>query len=162
MDVLMVTLRLTHVVLGAVWVGMIVLTTFFLAPAIEDSGPEGGKVMAALQRRGIMTVLPIIALGTLLSGIWLYWRFSGGFQNAYLQTPMGLAYALGGGAAILAYVLGITIMRPAMLRASSLGQTLGPTAPEVQRLRARGTTISRVVAVLLLFSVAAMAVGRYL
>src|ERR687891_465683 len=49
----LILLRLVHVVFGALWVGMVVFTTFFLAPAVQDTGPDGGKVMAALQRRGI-------------------------------------------------------------------------------------------------------------
>src|ERR687891_2534230 len=99
----LILLRLVHVVFGALWVGMVVFTTFFLAPAVQDTGPDGGKVMAALQRRGIMTAMPIFALGTLLSGIWLYWRLSGGFQAGYLTSPSGLPFGLGGAAGLLAY-----------------------------------------------------------
>ncbi len=62
MDWLMVVLRLVHVVGGVLWVGMMAFTVVFLAPAIADVGPDGGKVMAALQRRRVMTVMPIIAL----------------------------------------------------------------------------------------------------
>jgi len=162
MDAVIVGVRLIHVVFGAVWVGAVFITTFYLGPAVQEAGPEGGKVMAAMQRRGVMTVMPLMALGNLLSGLWLYWRFSGGFQAAYFQSPMGRAYALGGAAAIVAWALGVTVMRPAMLRSVALAQTQGPAAPEVQKLRARATTAGRAVAVLLLGAVVAMAVGRYL
>ncbi len=50
-------LRLVHVVFGAVWVGMMAFTVIFLTPAVRDVGPEGGKVMTALQRRGVMLFL---------------------------------------------------------------------------------------------------------
>jgi uncharacterized membrane protein len=166
----LVLLRLVHVVLGAVWVGMAVFTAFFLTPAFQDAAPDGAKVMAALQRRGMMTVMPILALGTLLSGIWLYWRVSGGFQAGYVTSPGGLTFGLGGAAALLAYGIGMTVMRPSMLRAVALSQTLGPTTTsrereermaEIQRLRARGAAAGRWVAGLLVAAVAAMAVGRY-
>lgn len=166
----LIVLRLIHVVLGALWVGMMVFTAFFLGPAIQDAGPDGGKVMAALQRRGLMTVTPILALGTLLSGIWLYWRVSGGFQSGYVTSPGGLAFGLGGAAALLAYGIGMIVMRPSMLRVAALAQTLDSATPrereermaEMQRLRARGAAVSRWVAGLLVAAVAAMAVGRYL
>lgn len=170
MDPVLIALRLVHVVFGALWVGMVVFTTFFLVPAVQDAGPDGGKVMAALQRRGIMTAMPIFAIGTLLSGIWLYWRVSGGFQAAYLTSPGGLTFGLGGAAALLAYSFGMIVMRPSMLRVTALAETLGSATPrereermaEMQRLRARGASAGRWVAGLLVATVAAMAVGRYL
>ena len=166
---LIIILRLLHIVLGAVWVGMAVFTAFFLSPAFQEAAPDGAKVMAALQRRGMMTVMPILALGTLLSGIWLYWRVSGGFQSGYLTSPGGLAFGLGGATAILAYGIGMTVMRPSMMRAMTLGQTLSSATPaereqrmaEMQRLRARGAAAGRWVGLLLIAAVAAMAVGRY-
>ena len=74
MDPLVIVLRLIHVVAGALWVGMVTFVTYYLQPALQEAGPEGGKVMAALQRRGIMTVMPILAVATLVSGLWLYLR----------------------------------------------------------------------------------------
>ncbi|MGH7519023.1 MAG: hypothetical protein ACREOC_16420 [Gemmatimonadales bacterium] len=167
----MVLLRLVHIVLGVLWVGMMVFTVVFLTPAVQDAGPDGGKVMTALQRRGVMTVMPILALGTLLSGIWLYWRASAGFHPSYVASRVGLAFGLGGLASLIAYGLGMTVMRPAMLRATTLAQALGSakTEPEreaqtveIQRLRARGAAVARLVALLLILAVAAMAVARYL
>ena len=170
MDLLTVVLRLVHVVLGALWVGTAVFTAVFLAPAMQDAGPDAAKVMGALQRRGFMTVLPILAIATLVSGLWLYWRASAGFQAAYVTSPVGLGFGVGGTLAIVAYAFGMIVTRPAMLRSVALAQTLGTAsdderrkiAAEVQRLRARGTAGGRVVAVLLTAAVAAMAVARYL
>lgn len=171
MDRLMVALRLVHIVFGALWVGMMAFTVVFLTPAIRDAGPDGAKVMAALQRRGIMTVMPILALGTLGSGMWLFSRFSGGAPIAILSTPVGLAFALGGAASLIAFVLGLAAMRPAMTRAAALTDALGSVktdqeraarTAEIQMLRARSTAVGRLVALLLVFAVGAMAVARYL
>lgn len=170
MNVLLIVLRLIHIGMGAVWVGMALFTAALLMPAIQEAGPDGAKVAAGLQRRGLLTVLPILALGTLASGLWLYWIASGGFDPGYTGSRMGIAFGTGGALAILAFALGITMMRPAMMRANRLAQELAQAAPpdrerraaEIQRLRARGATISRIVNVLLVLALAAMAVARYL
>src|ERR671914_24618 len=86
-DPLVIVLRFIHVVAGALWVGMVVFTTFFVMPAVQEAGPEGGKVMAGLQRRGIMTLMPILAIGTLISGIWLYIRAMAGVDAEFPRAP---------------------------------------------------------------------------
>ena len=168
---LLVVLRLVHVVAGALWVGMAVYTTVFLIPSIQDAGPEGGKVAAALQRRGILTVLPLLALLAILSGVWLYWRASAGLDGGFVRSGVGLGFGLGGLASIAAYGLGITVLRPSMMRAEKLMAGIGPGTPEDERRsrleeagrhRARGARAGQIVAVLLLLTIAAMAVARYL
>jgi uncharacterized membrane protein len=167
---MMLVLRLAHVVFGALWVGMMVFTVFFLGPAVAEAGPEGGKLMAALQRRRIMVIMPVVALITLVSGLWMFGRLAGGNPAALMRSPMGQALAWGGAAAIVAFVLGIVVMRPAMMRATKLAESLATASPEeratrtaeIQRIRARGTVMGQVVAILLLIALAAMAVARYL
>jgi hypothetical protein len=171
MDPLVIVLRLIHVVAGALWVGMVTFVTYFLQPALQEAGPEGGKVMAAIQRRGIMTVMPILAVATLISGLWLYLLAAGGQHGAFAQSGPGMAFGLGGLAAIAAFVTGMLVLRPAMMKAAALAQSLGPSATpeerqrvgaESQRLRARSAVASKAVNHLLFFAVAAMAVARYL
>jgi uncharacterized membrane protein len=165
-----VLLRLVHVVLGVLWVGMMAFTAVFLTPAIRDAGPDGGKVMMALQRRGVMLVVPLIALGTLVSGMWLYQRFYGGFAGL-MASRVGFAFGIGGAAAVIAFLLGITVMRSATARANALTAALDTAktdqerdvrTAEVRRLRARGAAVGRLVTSLLIFAAAAMAVARYL
>ena len=91
-------------------------------------------------------------------------------MGALMGTPMGKAFGLGGAAALFAFLIGIVVMRPAMLRSVKLQESLATTAPadratisaELQKLRARGNVSGKVVTVLLLFALAAMAVARYL
>ena len=157
---LLVVLRLVHIVFGVVWVGMMTFTVFFLIPAIAEAGPEGGKVMAALQRRRILTVMPITALLTIASGIWLMLRVYGG-MGGLLASRMGVTLNVGATAALLAFILGIALMRPAMARAAALAQDPAANKDEIQRLRARGAAVGRVVALLLLLAAGAMAAARY-
>jgi uncharacterized membrane protein len=170
-DPLVIVLRLIHVVSGAIWVGMVTFVTYYLQPAVQEAGPEGGKVMGAIQRRGVMTVMPILAVATLISGLWLYLRAAGGQHAAFARSGPGMAFGLGGLAAIAAWLTGMIVLRPAMMKAMALAQSLGPSATpeerqrigaESQRLRARATTASKAVTHLLLLAIAAMAVARYL
>lgn len=156
MNWLLLVLRLVHVGGGAMWVGMMAFMTFFLSPALAEVGPEGGKLMAALQRRRIMVIMPVIALLTIGSGFWLMARLYGGPANL-AASRMGVALNVGAAAAILAFLIGIIFMRPAMMRAMV---TTDPA--EAQRLRARGAMLGRLVARLLFLALGAMAVARYL
>jgi hypothetical protein len=156
MDWLMLVLRLIHVGGGAMWVGMMAFMVFFLTPALAEAGPESGKVMAALQRQRIMIIMPVIALLTIASGVWLMIRTYGGPGNL-AGSRMGIALNVGATAAILSFLIGIIFMRPAMMRATT---TTDPA--EAQRLRARGAMLGRLVARLLMLALGAMAVARYL
>ena len=157
MDWLMLVLRLVHVGGGAMWVGMMAFMTFFLTPAMAEVGPqESGKLMAALQKQRIMVIMPLIALLTIGSGLWLMmWTYGG--PGSLAATRMGMALNVGATAAIVAFVIGIIFMRPAMMRATT---TTDPA--EAQRLRARGAMLGRVVMWLLMLALGAMAVARYL
>src|SRR5574341_275399 len=91
MDALMVTMRLLHVVLGVFWAGALFFHAWFLIPSVRDAGPDGAKALQALQQRGFMNVLPIAALLTILSGVYLMWRVSAGFQPAWSRSPTGMS-----------------------------------------------------------------------
>ena len=75
------TVRFLHVFAGALWVGMAIFSAFFLMPAMKEVGPDGGKVMAALERRGLVAFIPIVVSISILSGLWLYWRYTGRVQS---------------------------------------------------------------------------------
>jgi hypothetical protein len=169
MDPLVVALRLVHILAGALWVGIATFNPFFLMPAIQEAGPEAGKVMLVLQRRGLMTVLPLLALLNILSGLGLLWVVSGRSAHFFLSAA-GHTLSMGAALAFIAFIVGITITRPAMLRAGTTVQSLSPATPaderarvmeEVQRLRRRGARSAQVVAVLLLLAAGLMAVWRY-
>src|SRR6478672_1450895 len=106
MNWLTLVLRLIHVGGGAMWVGMFAFMTFYLSPALAEVGPEGGKLMAALQRRRIMVVMPVIALLTIGSGFWLMMRVYGGPANL-AASRMGIALNVGATAAVVAFLIGI-------------------------------------------------------
>lgn len=156
MNWLMIVLRLVHVGGGAMWVGMMAFMTFYLTPALNEVGPDAGKVMQALQKRKIMIVMPVIALLTIISGAWMMMRLYAGPSN-FAASRMGMALNVGALSAIVAFLIGIVFMRPLMMKAMTA------TDPaEAQRLRARGAMLSQWVARLLMLALGAMAVARYL
>ena len=156
MNWLMIVLRLVHIGSGAMWVGMMAFMTFYLTPALAEVGPDAGKVMQALQRQKIMIVMPVIALLTIISGIWLMMRLYAG-PSDFAASRMGMALNVGALSAIVAFLIGVIFMRPLMEKAMA---TTDPA--EAQKLRARGATLSQWVARLLMLALGAMAVARYL
>jgi uncharacterized membrane protein len=163
-------LRLLHIVVGVFWVGTVVFMAAFLSPSVRAAGPGGGAVLQQLMgaRR-----LPLWLMGamvvTLLSGLGLYWRDSGGFQSAWLGSGAGKTFGLGAAVAFGASILGVTVNMPTGRRLAELAgrlQSAGrPPTPEEQAtlaaLQARLGKASVVVAVLLVIATMLMAVARY-
>ncbi|MGH8622284.1 MAG: hypothetical protein ACRET3_09115, partial [Burkholderiales bacterium] len=85
----MIALRLVHVVLGMFWAGTLIFVATFLNPAVRAAGPEGAPVMQRLQERGLLSVMPVVAALTILSGLALYWRLSGGLEPVWVRSRMG-------------------------------------------------------------------------
>jgi uncharacterized membrane protein len=170
MDLILVIMRLLHVGLGVFWVGTMVFNAIFLGPSVRDAGPDGAKVMAGLMRRRFMDVMPLVAILNILSGLWLYWKMSGGFQPAYMHSGPGMTFAVGGLLAIVAFVVGVTVVRTSMLQAMALGPLIAQAQPQekdammarAQGYRSKAMGAGKLVALLLSLAVAAMAVGRYM
>ena len=167
---LILTLRTIHIVCGVFWAGTLFFFVWLAEPSIRASGPEGGKVMMELIRRGYLTILPVAAVLTILSGAWLWWIDSSGGSMAWMSTGFGGTLTGGSIAAILGAVIGIFGMRPAALEIARLAPTVpeitddaerGQTLAEIERLQTRTRTLGRVVAALLLLAVMAMAVAQY-
>ena len=170
MSTLIIGLRLVHILAGIFWVGTTLFLAFFLAPALGSAGPAAGPVMGGLQRRGMMTALPVSALLTMASGAWLYQLVSGGSIAAFMRSAPGATLAGAGTLALLAFALGMAVARPAAMAAARLSQELPAVSDEAERARRqeqlralqhRNAVVSRVVAVMLIASAAGMAVARY-
>jgi len=117
-------------------------------------------ILSALVLRGAM----------ILAGAALYWHDSGGLQAAWITSPTGIAYTLGGLAALLAFVGGLVLIGPSIAEQAAVQDELArgdgvPTADQHQRLaRAEGRMrlSSQLDLPLLLLAGLTMAVGRYL
>ena len=165
-----IVLRLVHILGGIFWVGSGIFTSFFLIPALAASGSGAGQIMAGLQRRKLFTVLPIVAVLTILSGLRLMWLTSGGFAPAYFASSNGRTYAASGVAAIIAFLLSLLVARPAAIRTASLGASRASAPDDAARaridgqlaaLRRRGEVASAIAVTLLILGAAGMAIARY-
>ena len=161
--------RIIHVLGGVIWVGSMFFVSMFLVPSMTEAGPDAGKVMAALNRRKWMIFIPVIAILTMLSGIWLYWHASMGFSPAYMRSGPGRTYGLGGGLAIIGFIIGLAMTRPAMVKVGKLMAEMPNAAPdqrdaiaaEIQRQRAKGAFWSKIIGFFLIGAATLMALGRY-
>jgi uncharacterized membrane protein len=169
MDWSVIVMRLLHVVLGVFWAGTLLFTAFFLQPAVRDTGPDGGKVMGALVGRGLMTAMPVAAILTIVSGLGLYARISGGFSPEYMRSAAGMIYGIGGVTAIIGLATGMGLIRPSMTKAAALMQSASQATgadreaklAEVQALRLRAAAAGNIVTALILVSIVTMAIARY-
>lgn len=166
----MLVLRLVHVLGGTFWVGGMMYMAFFLMPAMAQAGPAAGPVIAGMQQRKLFVWLPVVAIATLLAGIRLMMIQSDGFRAVYFATPMGRTYLVAGSLAIIAFVIGLTINRPAMNRIGVLTQEMASAddsrrtqlQSELAALRGRTRVATAIVTWMLIAAAAGMAVGRYM
>ena len=114
MDWWMIFFRVVHVGSAMVWFGGAIVGAFFLAPTAAALGKAGQPFMDHLmRRRGLGVLFPIVAALTVLAGAALYWRDSDGLQSTWVTSPTGLAFAIGGIAAIVSFALGFIRSRRA-------------------------------------------------
>ena len=163
-------LRLLHIVLGVFWAGVVFFLVLYLGPAIQRAGPDGGMVMQEINKARFFEVMPLAALITIATGVWLMWLVSNGFDTPFFSSRWGISLSVGGAAAIVAFVIGVFIMRPATTRMLELGPQMASASSdeerqqlgaEMQTLQARSRAASVWVAWLLLIAVAGMAAARY-
>lgn len=167
---LVLILRVVHILFGVFWVGAVFTVALFVQPAIAAAGPEGGKVMAALVKRRFLDLVPVAAVAAILSGLWLYARDSSGFRAEWMGSAMGMTIGTGAALALVAFAIGMLVMRASTLKAMALAQAAAQLTDAaareaamrpVQALRRRAALAARLVAALLALTVIAMAAARY-
>jgi uncharacterized membrane protein len=171
MDGWLILLRIVHIGAAMSWFGGSIVAGFFLQPTAAALGQAGQPFMDHLmRRRGLGVFFPIVSVLTILSGVALYWRDSAGLQAAWISTPTGLAFTIGGLAAIAAFVGGFILVAPGIAETTAVRNELAagdgvPTEAQRQRLERAGRRLqlaSRIDWPLLLLAGLTMAVARYL
>jgi hypothetical protein len=168
---LFLTMRVLHVVLAGAWFGAAVFTTVYLGPAVAEAGLAGEQVRAVLVRRGVVKYMASMGGLTVVTGIYLFWRFTTGFDPALSASRAGMAFSIGALTGVIALALGGSMVGGSVKKIVALaGQAA--TLPEgaeraalmntMNRLRARMAIFGRIVIVLLFISMAAMALGHYI
>lgn len=166
-----IILRLIHISTGIFWAGTIFYLVRFIMPAAKALGPEGGKFMQQLMSTNkLPLVMMLSATLNIISGILLIEYLSDGFQSDWFGTPMGITLSIGGTAALIAYIVGMTMNRPAGTTMEKIAKQVAasggiPTPEQINQLQQARNTLSKatqIVAWLLLVAVITMAIGRYM
>jgi hypothetical protein len=162
--------RALHVLLAAAWLGTVGFVYLFLAPTLDEAGPAGATLMVAMSRRGFDVIIAIIGGTTVLTGLWLYWRFTGGFDPAASATMGARVFGAGGAAGILAAILGgamlgrsskkMTALAAKAMAATDAAQRAGLMA-EIAAAKRRMSLWGRTVFALQVIALTCMAVGHY-
>jgi uncharacterized membrane protein len=168
-DPALLLLRLLHIAGGIFWVGAAVTSLAFIEPAAHDLGDDGQKFMRQLtKRRRLPEFVTAAAVINLVAGGLLYWRASGGFQSGWVLTPMGIGFTIGATAAIVAAVIAVAFVLPALNQLEAAGQhaTSGQppgsdAAADLQRLERRLRVASLANVAMLTVAVVTMATARY-
>lgn len=164
-------LRVLHVLCAATWIGTTVFMSLVLAPALDESGPSGGQVMARIDRRGFHTYMAMLAGTTVLTGGYLLWRFTGGTVASVTASHAGMAFGVGGIAGMLAFIIGAAVVgRSAkqlvnlMGRATTMpdGPDKGPIIQRATAARRRMKAGARAVILLQAVALVLMTVGHYI
>jgi hypothetical protein len=168
--VVFLSLRALHVLVAAVWIGSTIFISSLLVPAVDASGLSGGQVMMRMNRRGLATYMTVLGATTVLTGVYLLWRFTGGFDPAVGATHAGLAFGIGGIAGILAGIIGGGVVGRSSAKVTNLLQRVGMTMDgpekdaivlETIRLKRRMKAGSLAVTALQATALVLMAVGHY-
>lgn len=160
-----VVLLFLHLTAGIIWAGGAISAGLFIIPAVLAAGPAGGPVMAGVVARRFPTVMTVMAVISVLTGLRLYMiRFTPG----WLSTAEGLVVTAGGLLGLAAFVIGVFVQRPVAQKLGALAAQVAaggapPTpaqAGELQALRARLGRVARLTAWHLVGAVLLMAFRR--
>jgi hypothetical protein len=169
--VLFLLLRALHVLMAAVWIGSTVFITMMLMPSVESTGPAGGQVMIAMTRKGMTPYFAVLGGLTALTGIYLLWRFTGGFSPEISRSHAGMAFGIGGVCGILATILGGAVVGRAAKNNADVMVKAGPLPDGAEKralletargLQNRMKSWGTIVLVLQLIALLLMSVGHYI
>ena len=168
---LMIVLRVIHILSGVFWAGTAMCIAWFILPAQSALGQAGGAFMRELMFRKNLRPFLFGSMGlTILSGLAMYAHLSMITQGAWAKSWPGTVISIGAAAAIIAGGIGGGVVGRAGMKMMKLGEAIqasgGPPTDEQQRemqaLQARTVSAFRIIAILLVIAVAAMASARYL
>jgi uncharacterized membrane protein len=169
MVIYLTILRIIHIGSAVFWAGSSLFFETIFQPSIKGTDQAGTTVMQYVSQKSPYSMLMgITASLTVISGALLYWPISGGLSMAFMTSVRGIMLGLGAVAGIIAWVIGISMQRPAAARMSALGKEIasagGPPSPEqlaeIAGLRAKLETGSRYTAILVAIAVLGMAAAQ--
>ena len=167
---LFLAIRAAHVLLAAVWVGAVAFMVLFVMPAMQQTSPASGPVMAAMARRGLNAFMAALGGITVLTGFYLYWRLTGHFDPQLRATRAAMVFGAGGIAGLISVIIDGAVVGRNMAKMGALagkardlpeGAERAALMTESNAARDRGVAGARIVLVLQMIAVICMAVGHY-
>ena len=168
---LMILLRLFHILGGVFWVGSVAALAWFIYPSQTVLGEASGKFMQELMlKQKLSNWIGGAMLLTVLSGLAMYIRLSMVSNGGFASSRTGMVLGLGAFAAIVAAGIGGGVAGRAARLMAKLGEEIrtGGAPPtdaqraEFARLQSRQGWALRTATSLLVVTVAAMAIARYM
>ena len=170
MMVLFLSMRALHVVCAALWLGSTAMLAFFVMPAIDRLGADAGAVETNLQRAGIRAFMASIGGLTVLSGFYLYWHFTAGFDPTISGSAEGICFGIGGLLGLASAIIGGGVVGRAAQTLAVNGATLAATTDaatrtallaDIERLRAKVKIFGHAMVTMLLIAMVLMSVAHY-
>jgi uncharacterized membrane protein len=156
---LLLLARVFHILGGVIWAGSMFALSFAIIPIGARHAEEGAGRWTALAIRKLGPMSGIAALVTVLSGLYLFATLHHGDTSAG-----GIVLATGAVAAVLSFLVGALIGRPAGMKLAKLQSAVSPSAQDQAQLASLGRTAalsSRIAGMLLGLAVLSMALFRY-
>ncbi len=170
MYIYLLVLRLLHIGCGIMWAGTALMMVFYIFPAVERSGPDGGKILQAITGTNrFPQMITVVSSLTIITGFLLIWQLSSGFSAEWFSSKSGRSLAIGGSVSFIAFLQVVLINLPAILRTQTIGKSVAakvgiPSEEERDELlknRKRVFLSTRWIAFWLIIAIVTMAGARY-
>ena len=167
MNLYVIVLRLIHIISGIFWVGSGLAFYFFIVPTLGATAEAGQKFAQHLiTKTRFIAIVTTSAILTVLAGVLLYWRDSGGLTSAWMHSAAGLGFGIGALFGLIGLVFGLIVGNTNGALAKLGAQIQGKPTPEqmtqINVLRTRLARVSPINAYALLLAALFMAISRYL
>jgi|Deesub1362A_J573_1020465.scaffolds.fasta_scaffold01906_3 uncharacterized membrane protein len=168
-DLYFLILRIIHILSGVFWVGTAFLLTGFVGPSVAATAPEGAKVLQhMLARTRYNAAIAWASVLTVLSGLILFERVSGGFQGAWMASGTGLVLTVSSLVGLMAFLHATFTLGRSSRRIAELVKEIeagdGPPSEaqmqEMMALQGKLARNGRIVSLLLLLVVVGMAAAE--
>ncbi len=166
MNVLIIILRLIHILGGVFWVGGALMSAFFLAPAMAETGEAGQKFMGHMVNKGRLSArLTVASILTVLAGLVLYWINSGGLTSAWTTSATGWGFGIGGIFALIGLgfgmAVGSNVKKLGSIAAAVQGKPTQAQMLELQTAQKQMARASQISTAALIIALICMATARY-
>jgi hypothetical protein len=170
-SLIFLVIRVLHVLLAAAWIGASVFAVLFLDRLLTQTDRGSSvAVLTTLGRSGFNAFMASVGGLTVLTGLWLYWRFTGHFDPALSASMGARVFGAGGLSGIVALIVGGSVigrtfkkMTALASRAASLpdGAERTTLLSQIDGARARMHATGWIVVVLQIIALSTMAIGHY-